>query len=464
MPVVCGQYSESQVVAAYAYILETRRLYNQTNGAKGAFVVATNSSFGINFGRPADYPIWCAMYDSLGMQGIMSAGATFNIGKDADLEGDIPSTCTSDFLMVVTNTTLTDYKNPGSGYGTISVDLGAPGTTIWSTTLGNGYSASSGTSFATPQVAGAVALLVSAGDSAFMEAYKQYPDSILREIKRIILQSVDVLPDLASTTSSGGRLNLYKALLRFKNDFCSTCFVINSIVQNATCYKDSSGYIALTIDNGNSPYSYNWSNGDTSATAQNLPAGNYSVTVTDSLGAIRLAYFTISQPAPLQTGYIVQRSTGNDGSIKVQVLGGSPPYQYTWANNVGVADTATNLIPGTYTVTVTDQNGCAKADTINVYMDSTVSSAPTLSAIQSVSLFPNPTTSRLYFEIEASTQGTLKLELMDLLGRRVQQYSQTISSNLVSGNINLEALPSGMYLLNVHRGGAEMHIFKVFKQ
>lgn len=464
LPVVCSQYSESQVVAAYAYILETRRLYNQTNGAKGAFIVATNSSFGVDFGQTADFPIWCAMYDSLGKQGIMSAGATANIGHDVDNVGDIPSNCNSDFLMVVTNTTRTDYKNPGAGYGNTSVDLGAPGTTIWSTTMGSGHSASTGTSYATPQVAGAVALLISTGDSAFIQAYKQYPDSILREVKRVILQSVDILPDLASTTASGGRLNLFKALMRFQNDFCSTCFLINSVVQDAACYQDSSGSISVIINNGRSPYSYAWSNGDTTATAQNLPAGNYTVTVTDSLGDTRLAYFTIAQPVPLQTGYIVQRSTGNDGSIKVQVLGGTPPYQYTWANNVGLGDTALNLAPGIYTVTVTDQNGCAKADTINVYLDSTVNNTPTLSVIQSISLFPNPTTGRLYFEIEAAAQGMLEMELVDLLGRRVQQYSQTASSNLISGSMDMEALPSGMYLLNVRFGSAEMQVIKVFKQ
>ncbi|MFY8184760.1 MAG: S8 family serine peptidase, partial [Bacteroidia bacterium] len=70
MPVIGSTTLESVAVAAYTYVLECRRLYNETNGAKGAFVVVTNSSFGVNQGQPANFPIWCAMYDSLGKQGI----------------------------------------------------------------------------------------------------------------------------------------------------------------------------------------------------------------------------------------------------------------------------------------------------------------------------------------------------------------------------------------------------------
>ncbi len=463
LPVVCGAYTESQVVAAYAYILEVRRLYNQTNGAMGAFVVATSSSFGIDYGFAADYPLWCAMYDSLGMQGVMSVGATANINVDVESGGDIPSTCTSDFLMVVTNTTRTDFKNPSSGYGSISVDLGAPGTGIWSTTSGNGHSASTGTSFATPQVAGAVALVLSAADSSFMVAYKQYPDSMLREVKRIILQGVDVIPDLASTSTSGGRLNLFRALVRFQNEFCGACLAISSVVQDVYCFNDSSGSISLAIDSGRSPFTYIWSNGDTTATIANLPAGNYEVTVTDSLGSTRQAYFTITQPTLLQTGYIVKRSTGTDGTIKVLVAGGVAPYQYTWLDNVGINDSAKNLAPGAYYITITDQNGCFKADTIEVYLDSMVQAINGIASIQSISLYPNPVNDLLHFDIQTNTTGSLELVVTDLMGRELVRHSQVVVSNSVSGNLNLEGLPAGMYLVRVRMEGANGQVFKIFK-
>jgi hypothetical protein len=76
----------------------------------GAFVVATNSSFGVNNGDPANYPIWCGMYDSLGTVGILSAGATMNSNLNVDVTGDIPTACPQDHLITVTNTTNQDLK------------------------------------------------------------------------------------------------------------------------------------------------------------------------------------------------------------------------------------------------------------------------------------------------------------------------------------------------------------------
>ncbi len=464
MPVICQSYTESQVVAAYAYILETRRLYNQTNGAKGAFVVAANSSFGINFGFAANYPIWCAMYDSLGMQGIMSVGATANINLDVEVGGDIPSTCTSDFLLVVTNTTRTDFKNPGCGYGATSVDLGAPGTGIWSTTSGNGHSASTGTSFASPQVAGAVALLFSAACPEFMAAYKLKPDSMLRLMKQSIITSIDTIPDLATASASGGRLNLYKALQRFQNDFCTTCLVINATEQNVLCNGDSTGSVVLAVDSGRSPYHYAWSNGDTIAVAENLAAGTYSVTVTDSLGCSRTGYYTLTEPTLLQTGFIVNRSTGiPNGSITVLTQGGKAPYTFSWQNAVGTGNLAESLLPGSYTLATTDANGCVQLDTVTVYLDSTVGIAPVDLALQT-NFYPNPANSILHFEIMANSDGKVMLTMTDVMGKVVRNQSQNLVIGNANGQINLDGLGAGIYFMQVRINGSFLGVYKIVKQ
>lgn len=465
MPVICQSYTESQVVAAYTYILETRRLYNLTNGAKGAFVVATNSSFGIDFGFAADYPIWCAMYDSLGMQGIMSVGATPNRNLDVEASGDIPSTCGSDFLLVVTNTTRTDFKYPTSGYGNLSVDLGAPGTGIWSTTSGNGHSASTGTSFATPQVAGAVALLFAAACPDFIVAYKQQPANMLRFVKRSILASVDVLPDLANSTTSGGRLNIYEALLRFQNDYCTTCLVIDETVQNVPCYGDSAGHITLAVDSGKAPYTFTWSNGDTTAMAQNLAEGNYIVTVTDSVGCSRLGYYSLTQPSLLQTGFIVNRSTGiPNGSITVLTQGGEPPYNYTWQNGIGVGNLADSLLPGAYIVTTGDANGCIKTDTINVYLDSTMSALPLVGVLQSVHFYPNPANEALQFEIETELVGMLEMTMTDMMGKTVRTNSQPIMASTANGRIDLWGLAAGLYFVKLQINDTAIGVYKIVKR
>ncbi len=94
------------------------------------------------------------MYDSLGVYGILSFGATANLNIDIDINGDVPTACPSDYMIAVTNTTRTDAKNSGAAYGLTTIDLGAPGTTILSTDVNSNYTNKTGTSMATPMVSG----------------------------------------------------------------------------------------------------------------------------------------------------------------------------------------------------------------------------------------------------------------------------------------------------------------------
>jgi len=213
MAVAASSTFESTVVEGYSYVLDMRALYNETDGDSGAFVVSTNASFGVNYGDPDDFPIWGAMYDSLGYEGVLSTGATMNIGVNVDEVGDVPTAMESDYLISVTNTTDEDLKNSGAAYGLTTIDLGAPGTSIYSTEPGDNYGYKTGTSMATPHVTGAIALLFSYADTAMMEAYKENPDSIAHMIKEYLLFNVDPLPSLEGITVSGGRLNLYNSLL-----------------------------------------------------------------------------------------------------------------------------------------------------------------------------------------------------------------------------------------------------------
>lgn len=218
MPVAGSSSSEATVVEAYGYVLEMRTRYNETDGTEGAYVVATNSSFGVNAGQPEDYPVWCAMYDSLGLAGILSAGATANASWNIDEIGDMPTACDSEWMIAVTNTTDDDEKNASAGYGLVTIDLGAPGTTVYSTdTNTSGYSYKSGTSMATPQVCGAVGYLMSVLPAITLREYEESPGELALIIRDAILAGVDPLPDLTGTTVSGGRLNVYNSLLLIRN-------------------------------------------------------------------------------------------------------------------------------------------------------------------------------------------------------------------------------------------------------
>lgn len=229
--------TEATVIKAYGYALKQRQIYNATNGTKGAFVVATNSSFGVDFGNPSSYPLWCAFYDSLGKAGVLSAGAGPNQNVNIDVVGDIPTACPSNFLIAVTNTTRTDTKNTGAGWGPINMDLGAPGTTILSTNPNNQYGTSTGTSMATPHVAGTVGLMYAAANPTLIALAKQHPDSAASMFKRMILQNVDTLLSMSTFVLTKGRLNLHKTITAV-----STLTSVSNNTGNISDYRLSQNY------------------------------------------------------------------------------------------------------------------------------------------------------------------------------------------------------------------------------
>ncbi|MEM9983587.1 MAG: GEVED domain-containing protein [Bacteroidota bacterium] len=212
---------ESIVIESYAYALAQRRLYDQSNGQRGAYVVATNASFGVDNANPVDYPLWCAIYDSLGQAGIINIAATMNRNQDVEVSGDIPSRCLSDFLVAVTSSTPADNRFTGSAIGAVSVDLFAPGTFIRTTVPGNGYGNAVGTSFAAPQVAGTFALMFARACPAWMIRYQTDPAATILEAKQLLLASVDTLPSLNGLTLTGGRLNAFRSL-QSVDDLCNS--------------------------------------------------------------------------------------------------------------------------------------------------------------------------------------------------------------------------------------------------
>ena len=212
LPIGGSSGEESIVVEAYAYALEMRARYNETDGEEGAFIVATNSSFGVDYGNPDDYPIWCSMYDEMGAVGILSCGAGPNLNVNVDLVGDVPSTCPGDYLIGITNTTSDDVKYTGAGYGINNIDIGAPGTSIYSTLPNNNYGNMTGTSMATPQVTGTIALMYAALPEEMMQLCKSDPAYFGQMMRYHLLNGADHLPSLDGLVASGRRLNAYGAI------------------------------------------------------------------------------------------------------------------------------------------------------------------------------------------------------------------------------------------------------------
>ena len=218
MQVDMGGVSEANVIAAYTYPLKMRRLYNQTGGAQGAFVVATNSSWGTDNGQPSQAPLWCAMYDTLGVAGIISCGSTANNNVNVDVVGDLPTACPSEYLISVTATNSSDVRT-FSGYGITTIDIGAPGEAVY-LAGNNNYGNTSGTSFASPCVAGGVALLYSAPCTSIMSITNANPATGAQLIRDYIFNGVDLVSNLQSEVVTGGRMNVKNSLDLLLNE-CS---------------------------------------------------------------------------------------------------------------------------------------------------------------------------------------------------------------------------------------------------
>ena len=164
--------------------------------------------------------------------------------------------------------------------------------------------------------------------------------------------------------------------------------VISSAVSNVLCNGAATGAIALSISGGASPYITSWGNGQSGLSLQNLLAGSYSVTVSDANNCTQQDTILIQEPLPLSlTAQVSSANCSNiaTGAIDLTVSGGVPPYNVLWSTGATSQDLL-NLNGGTYSVQVTDLNGCIANDTFQINQST---------AIQLLSTVINPSCSNL---------------------------------------------------------------------
>jgi len=149
---------------------------------------------------------------------------------------------------------------------------------------------------------------------------------------------------------------------------------------DVACNGDSDGLATVAVVGGTSPYTYLWSTGSDSASITGLAAGTYSVTATESGGCSVTDSITISEPTALGstiTATDASCSGNNDGMLDLTVSGGTSPYTYLWSNAATTED-LTGLDSGSYSVVVTDDNGCTIVDTAAI---ANTSSGPAAGAV-----------------------------------------------------------------------------------
>lgn len=190
--------------------------------------------------------------------------------------------------------------------------------------------------------------------------------------------------------------NLFAGTLNVTVTDANNCSVQDSIVipqptaltvsgnsTNVTCMGGNDGSIASVVSGGTSPYSiYQWNTtpAQNTANANNLTAGNYTLSVTDSAGCQASANFTVTEPpngASIAFTVTHVFCYGNStGAITTTVAGGATPYAYQW-NTSNTTPNLSNVPAGIYTLTVTDGNNCPVADTANIMQPPTPVSATT---------------------------------------------------------------------------------------
>ncbi|MBL7927456.1 MAG: hypothetical protein JNK61_11185, partial [Bacteroidia bacterium] len=134
---------------------------------------------------------------------------------------------------------------------------------------------------------------------------------------------------------------------------------INITTLAASCYNANNGSATAVAVGGTAPYTYLWSNGQTTANINNLAPGTYTVTVTSANGQSGVQFTTVNQPKLLPVEATIEPpfcNTSGTGSINITVNNFTPPLSFLWFDGI-TASSRSNLLPGAYTVTVTDGAG-----------------------------------------------------------------------------------------------------------
>jgi len=232
----------------------------------------------------------------------------------------------------------------------------------------------------------------------------------------------------------------------FVNDIGAPTFTIDSVI-DASCNSSCDGAIYTGISGGFLPYSFEWNNTAITQNITGLCAGNYTGTVTDSVGCIAIVSGIVNEPAVLS---VVMSSTDDNGTgngtATAAVSGGTSPYSYLWNDSASqITSTAINLYADTYGVTITDANGCNISDTVVVNLNVGIGNST-----QNVYLkiFPNPNTGNFIVEYSGIMNENIKLEIFNIEGQIL--YKTILSKqNKKRKEIHLKNVSPGVYFLKI---------------
>ena len=224
--------------------------------------------------------------------------------------------------------------------------------------------------------------------------------------------------------------------------------LLDSIITAVPCKGDSTGAILTSFTGGTPAYQYAWSNGASTPSLQNIPAGNYWLTVTDAAGCFGFWTFPVTQPAQVLGATWTTDSTANGWTITLNPTGGAPQYNIQWDENSGnqTGPAATGLEPGLYRATITDARGCVL--TLAIPAGSFVSTRlPEL--FSKMLLAPNPTAGPTRLFVDLLQAENLEIRIFNTLGQTVLARAVTDKNDKHVIPLDLSGQKAGLYWLLV---------------
>ncbi len=243
-----------------------------------------------------------------------------------------------------------------------------------------------------------------------------------------------------------GDTNLDIFILQLRDQLICSANVVAA--GNILCAGTCNGSLNATAS-GSAPYTYQWSTSPPQYTSSisGLCAGTYSVTISDANSCIGTATISLTDPDSIRfSGSTFTNSTCtgcNNGSININIVGGTSPYSYQWYDG-DTTPQRTGLSPGLYNVCVTDINNCSACYTFSI--TEPPSGISTLENWNSLIVYPNPTVGDFFIKIGND---------FSLVNRRLNIYSvagaliKTIALSEHTSQLSAQEFSKGFYLIEV---------------
>lgn len=212
------------------------------------------------------------------------------------------------------------------------------------------------------------------------------------------------------------------------------------LTESVNCYGEMNGTASVEVLGGTPPYSTNWFG----LTPDSLAAAEYTVVVSDDNSCATELQFSINEPDSLWLELTIEDiNADNDyGTAFAAAQGGTPPYTVDWSTGSSGVWSADSLESGSYSVSVTDDNGC------NTYLTFSITNSTDVAnrSVSDLIVFPNPTSDLIH--IDHCSTPSIAARMFDFTGREVRQASRYYCP----AEISLGNLRSGTYLLEIESG------------